>query len=304
MSIAANTERAIPEREQTLWRPDLGRRRRQGNVWSLGFMVATLSAVLLLALLLTVLFIRGWDWLSWSLITQMPSRAAERSGFNSAIWGTIWVVCGAATFSFMIGVGSAVYLEEYSGRNWFTGLLKTNIANLAGVPSVVYGLLGLALFVDLMNVGRTVLAGALTMGLLILPIVILASQESLRAVPLGLRQAAYGMGATRWQVVRHHVLPAAMPGILTGTILAISRAIGETAPLIVVGAAAYFPYRPDGLFSQYTAMPVQIFQWTGRPQEEFRDLAAAAIIVLLVLLLSMNAVAIVIRQRLSARKRW
>ncbi len=304
MSIVANTERAIPGREPALWRPDLGRRRRQGLIWSLGFMIATLSAVLLLALLVTVLFLRGWQWLSWDLITQMPSRAAERSGFNSAIWGTIWVVSGAAIFSFVIGVGSAVYLEEYAGRNWFTGLLKTNIANLAGVPSVVYGLLGLALFVDLMNLGRTVLAGALTMGVLILPIVILASQESLRAVPLGLRQAAYGMGATRWQVVRHHVLPAAMPGILTGTILAISRAIGETAPLIVVGAAAYFPYRPDGLFSQYTAMPVQIFQWTGRPQEEFRDLAAAAIIVLLVLLLSMNAVAIVIRQRLSARKRW
>jgi len=304
MSVAAKTERALIEPERTIWRPQIGQRQRQGKIWSAGFFVATLSAVLLLALLLGVLFIRGWDWLSWTLITEMPSRAAERSGLNSAIWGTVWVVSGAAIFSFFVGVGAAIYLEEYAARNWMTTFLKTNIANLAGVPSVVYGLLGLALFVEILNAGRTVLAGALTMGLLILPIIILASQESLRAVPLGLRQAAFGMGATRWQVVRAHILPAAMPGILTGTILAVSRAIGETAPLIVVGAAAYFPYRPDGLFSQYTAMPVQIYQWTGRPQEEFRDLAAAAIIILLVLLLSMNAIAIVIRQRLSSRKRW
>ena len=304
MNIAAKSEGALPVRERGAWQPDLARRRRLGKSWSIAFLVATCSAVLLLALLLAVLFIRGFDWLSWTLITAMPSRNAEESGLNSAIWGTVWVVSAAAILSFIVGVGSAVYLEEYAPRNWMTSFLKTNIANLAGVPSVVYGLLGLALFVEFMSIGRTVLAGALTMGLLILPIIILASQESLRAVPLGLRQAAFGMGATRWQVVRHHILPAAMPGVLTGTILAVSRAIGETAPLIVVGAAAYFPYRPDGLFSQYTAMPVQIYQWTGRPQEEFRDLAAAAIIVLMVLLLSMNAIAIVIRQRLSTRKRW
>ncbi|MDQ3655021.1 MAG: phosphate ABC transporter permease PstA [Chloroflexota bacterium] len=304
MSVLANVGGGIPEQRQDVWRPAVESRQRQGRRWSVAFLGATLSAVLLLAVLVVVLTVRGWDWLSVHLITSMPSRVAERAGFNSAIWGSLWVVAGAAIFSFIVGVGSAIFLEEYAPRHWFTRILKTNIANLAGVPSVVYGLLGLALFVEILNAGRTVLAGALTMGLLILPIVILASQESLRAVPLSLRQAAFGLGGTRWQVVRHHVLPAAMPGILTGTILAVSRAIGETAPLIVVGAAAYFPFRPDGPLSQYTAMPVQIYQWTQRPQEEFQDLAAAAIIVLLVLLLGMNAVAIVIRQRLSTRKRW
>jgi phosphate transport system permease protein len=266
-------------------------------------MLATLSAVALLILLLGVLVYRGWDWLTLDLITNQYSRNAEGSGFQAAILGSIWLVSGAGIVSFIVGVGSAIYLEEYAPKGRVTNLLQTNISNLSGVPSVVYGLLGLALFVEILNVGRVLLAGALTMALLILPIVIIASQEAIRNVPLGLRQAAYGVGATKWQVVRHHVLPAAMPGILTGTILAVSRAIGETAPLIVVGASAIVFTNPGGVMDQYTAMPVQIYQWTSRPQEDFKDLAAAAIIVLMAILLVMNGLAIYLRRRLG-KDRW
>ena len=233
----------------------------------------------------------------------MPSRKPERSGLNSALWGTIWVIGITIVVAFPLGTSAGLYLEEYGPRNRLTAILQTNISNLAGVPSVVYGLLGLGIFVELMQFGRTLISGALTMSLLILPIIILSTQEAIRAVPPSLREAAYGVGATRWQVTWHHVLPSAMPGILTGTILAISRAVGETAPLLIAGASAYIAFRPDGLLSNYTALPIQIYTWTGRPQDEFRQLAAAGIIVLLVVLLAMNSVAIVIRQRLSRNQR-
>lgn len=285
------------------WRPRVMARNRASKGLSVVFMLATLSAVALLVLLLGVLVYRGWDWLSLDLITNQYSRKAEGSGFQSAILGSIWLVAGAGAVSFIVGVGTAIYLEEYAPRGRVTNLLQTNISNLSGVPSVVYGLLGLALFVESLSIGRVLLAGALTMALLVLPIVIISSQEAIRNVPLGLRQAAYGVGATKWQVVRHHVLPAAMPGILTGTILAVSRAIGETAPLIVVGASAIVFTNPGGVMDQYTAMPVQIYQWTSRPQDEFKDLAAAAIIVLMVILLGMNGLAIYLRRRLG-RERW
>jgi phosphate transport system permease protein len=233
----------------------------------------------------------------------MPSRKAELAGMNSGIWGSIWVVAGAAVFSFVVGVGTAIFLEEYAPRNKFTGFLQTNISNLAGVPSIVYGLLGLVLFVQWLNLGRSIAAGALTMGLLILPVVVISSQEAIKSVPLGLRQASYGLGATKWQTVRSHVLPTAMPGILTGMILSMSRAIGETAPLIVVGASSLVLTRPDGPLSSFTAMPVQIYNWSARPQKEFEHLSAAAIIVLMIILLSMNAFAIFLRQRLTNKNR-
>jgi phosphate transport system permease protein len=222
---------------------------------------------------------------------------------NSAIWGSIWIVIGAAAFSFVVGLGTAIFIEEYAPQNRFTAFVQTNISNLAGVPSIVYGLLGLALFVQWLNMGRSISAGALTMGLLILPVVVIASQEAIRAVPLGLRQASYGLGATKWQTVRSHVLPTALPGILTGMILSMSRAIGETAPLVVVGASSLVLTRPDGPLSGFTAMPVQIYNWSARPQREFENLTAASIIVLMIILLSMNAFAIVLRQRLSKRNR-
>ncbi len=281
------------------WHPNIPARKMFGRVWSWLFLGATAISILLLGLLLWSIVKPGWGWLSWHLITAMPSRHAEQAGMNSAIWGSIWIVIGSAIFSFIVGVGTAVYLEEYAAKNWLTRFVQTNISNLAGVPSIVYGLLGLILFVEWLSLGRSIAAGALTMGLLILPVVVISSQEAIRAVPLSLRQAAYGLGATQWQTTRHHVLPAAMPGILTGMILSMSRAIGETAPLIVVGASSLVLARPDGLLSPFTAMPVQIYNWAARPQKEFEHLAAASIIVLLIVLLSMNALAIILRQRLS-----
>jgi phosphate transport system permease protein len=282
---------------------NLGRRKMIAILLQGIFGLATLFAVVALGALLYTVVSDGARWLSWDLLTQSNSRKAENAGFQSGIIGTFWVISLTALLAIPIGIGAAVYLEEYAPRNWWTKILQTNISNLAGVPSVVYGLLGLSLFVYFLGFGRSVLAAALTMSLLILPVIIIASQESIRAVPSSLREAAFALGATRWQVVRSHVLPAAMPGILTGTILALSRAIGETAPLVVVGAALFLSHNPDGLFSRFTVLPVQIYQWTARPQTDFRDLAAAGIIILLVMLLLMNSVAIYFRQRFS-KDRW
>jgi phosphate transport system permease protein len=206
-----------------------------------------------------------------------------------------------ALFSFPTGVGAAIYLEEYAPKNWFTRILQTNIANLAGVPSIVYGILGLAIFVRYFALGRSVIAGALTLALLILPVIIIASQEAVKAVPTSLREASYGVGATKWQTIRHHVLPVALPGILTGTILSLSRAIGETAPLIMIGALTFIAFPPRSPMDPFTVLPIQIFNWTAKPQAEFHELAAAAIIVLLVLLLVMNATAIFLRNRYQKR---
>ncbi len=265
---------------------------------------ATAFAILVLLALAWDIISSGASWLSMHLLTNVPSRKAELAGMRPAILGTLWVIGLTSLIAFPIGVGAAVYLEEYAPNNRWTRLLKLNIANLAGVPSVVYGLLGLGVFVSLFNLGRTVISGSLTLALLILPVVIIASQEAIRAVPSSLRQAAFALGATRWQVARDHVLPAAMPGILTGIILSVSRAIGETAPLLVVGAAAYVTFNPDGLTSKYTVIPMQIYEWARRPQAEFTSLAAAAIIVLLVVLLMLNGVAIYLRQRASSRVQW
>jgi phosphate transport system permease protein len=282
----------------------LQRRHRIGAIMRVVFLGATCFAILALGALLWTIIDRGGSRLSWSLITNMPSRKPEIAGLSVALFGTLWIISLTIAFAFPIGVGAAIYLEEYAPKNRWTKILQINIANLAGVPSVVYGLLGLGVFVELLNIGRVVLAGALTMALLSLPVIIISGQEALRAVPLSLRQAAYGVGATRWQVIRHHVLPAALPGILTGTILSISRAIGETAPLLVVGAALFLTSKPNGIFDAYSALPIQIYNWTSRPQPEFRTVAAAGIIVLLIVLLTMNAVAIILRQRFSNRARW
>jgi phosphate transport system permease protein len=264
----------------------------------------TALAIVILAALIWDITSAGARWLSLDLLTNTPSRKPEGAGLRPALLGTLWVIGLTALFAFPVGVGAAVYLEEYAPNNRWTRLLKTNIANLAGIPSIVYGLLGLGVFVSLLALGRTVISGALTMALLILPVIIIASQEAIRAVPPSLRQAAFALGATRWQVARDHVIPAAMPGILTGIILSISRAMGETAPLLVVGAAAYVTFNPSGLTSKYTALPMQIYEWARRPQQEFQDLAAAAIIVLLVLLLMLNATAIYLRQRFAKNVKW
>jgi phosphate transport system permease protein len=298
---------AIPTMQTEIvkqYRPRVAWRQQVSQTWKRIFFASTMLAIVLLGMLLYSIVGPGISWLSWHLITDMPSRIPEEAGMNSAIWGSLWVVLGSAVTSFVLGLGTAIYLEEYAEKNRWTDFIQTNISNLAGVPSVVYGLLGLVIFVDALNMGRSILAGLLTMGLLILPVVVISSREAIRAVPPSLREAAYGVGATRWQTVRHHVLPAAFPGIMTGIILSMSRAIGETAPLLVVGGASQVLFRPESPLDPFMVMPLQIYNWTGRPQEEFEHLAAAAIIVLMIILLLMNSVAIALRQHFSKKARW
>ena len=283
---------------------NLQRRKTKATLTQWLLLLATGFALLVLIALLLDITSSGARWLSLDLFINTPSRKPGQAGLRPALLGTLWVIGLTAILAFPVGIGAAVYLEEYAPNNRWTRLLKTNIANLAGVPSVVYGLLGLGVFVSLFALGRTVLSSALTLALLILPVIIIASQESIRAVPPSLRLAAFALGATRWQVARDHVIPAAMPGILTGIILSISRAMGETAPLLVVGAAAYVTFNPTGLMSKYTVLPVQIYEWARRPQQEFQDLAAAAIIVLLLLLLILNGTAIYLRQRFAKKVTW
>lgn len=283
---------------------NLAKRRRIANAMRTVLLTATLLAVFALVVLLVYIFKNGWSWLSWGLLVNNPSRKPERAGLGIALSGTLWIISLTLLVAFPMGVAAAIYLEEYAPKNRWTRILQINISNLAGVPSVVYGLLGLGIFVEWMHLGRVVLAGALTMALLSLPVIIISSQEALRAIPWSLREAAYGVGATRWQVTVSHVLPAAVPGILTGVILAVSRAIGETAPLLVAGAAGFLTAKPTGFFDSYTTLPIQIYNWMSRPQPGFRGLAFAGIIVMLALLISMNLIAIIVRQRFSARNRW
>ena len=257
------------------------------------------------------------SWIDPKFISTPQSSDAEKAGVRTALLGSLWVVAITLLFSFPIGVGAAIYLEEYADDNSLNRLIQTNINNLAGVPSIIYGILGLAIFVRALEAmtsgklfgavdpttanGRTILAAGLTLGLLILPIIIINAQEAIRAVPGSLRQASYGLGATKWQTTWNHVLPYALPGILTGTILAVSRAVGETAPLVVIGASTFITVDPTGPFSKFTTLPIQIYQWTSRPQDEFRNIAAAAIIVLLTLLLVLNATAVLLRNKYSRR---
>jgi len=258
------------------------------------------------------------NWFSKDFITTPQSSDPVQAGIRTAILGSLWVIAITILFAFPVGVGAAIYLEEYAADNALNRLIQTNINNLAGVPSIIYGILGLAIFVRVLEPltsgalfgvvedtttanGRTILSAGLTLGLLILPLIIINAQEAIRAVPNSLRQASYGVGATRWQTIWNHVLPNSLPGILTGAILAISRAIGETAPLVVVGASTYITYDPDGPFSKFTALPIQIYQWTSRPQDVFRNIAAAAIIVLLLLLFTLNASAVLLRNRYSKK---
>jgi phosphate transport system permease protein len=255
------------------------------------------------------------SWLTPQFLSTPMSSKAEFAGVRTAVFGSLWLVGIAILFALPVGVGAAIYLQEYAPKNWLTNIIQTNINNLAGVPSIVYGMLGLAVFVRTFEAltsgaafgvtdsnGRTVLSAGLTMGILVLPLIIINAQEAVKAVPDSLRQAAFGVGATRWQTVWYHVLPNALPGILTGSILAISRALGETAPLIVVGASTFISLDPNGPFSKFTALPIQVYQWTTRPQAEFHSIAASAIIVLLVLLLSLNATAIMLRNRFQ--RKW
>lgn len=288
----------------TLERPDLrappkvGRRNR---LFLALLLSATLVTVVVLATLLIDLATDGGSKLSLHFLLNYPSRFPAKAGIRAALLGTLWLMVLTAAITVPIGVAAAIYLEEFAPANRLTRAIETNIANLAGVPSILYGLLGLGVFVNALRMGRILLAGALTLSLLVLPIVIIASREALRAVPRAIREGAFALGATRWEVVRHQVLPASVSGIMTGTILALSRAIGETAPLITLGAFTYLAFDPTPT-STFTALPIQIFNWVVRPQEDFARLAAAASIVLLVVLLTMNAAAIWLRNR--SRQEW
>ena len=258
------------------------------------------------------------NWLNRRFITRSQDSDPLKAGVRTAILGSLWIIAITIVVALPVGISAAIYLEEYATDNWINRIIRTNINNLAGVPSIIYGMLGLAIFVRGMSEitsgaafdpsidpasanGRTILSAGMTLALLVLPVLIINGQEAIRAVPNSLRMAGYGLGATKWQTIWSHVLPNALPGILTGTILAISRALGETAPLVVVGAATYITFDPSGPFSNFTTLPIQIYQWTARAQNEFRNLAAAAIFILLVLLLSLNAVAILLRNRYSRR---
>ena len=276
-------------------------RRTLGAAFYFVFLGTVLVGIVGLITLLAQILVEGVPWLSLHLLTDYPSRHPEQAGLKSAIFGTVWIMGLTAGITIPVGVGAAVYLEEYAPENRLTRVLEVNISNLAGVPSIVYGLLGLALFVQLMSLGRSLLAGAMTLSLLVLPIIILVSREAIRAVPRTYREAAYALGADQWQVVKGVVLPAASPGILTGTILAMSRAIGEAAPVIAISALVFLTFVPASPLDRFTVLPIQIFNWISRPQDEFRGLAAAGIIVLLAILLSMNAVAIVLRNRYQTR---
>lgn len=286
------------------WRHRLLRRHIVGAVAAVLLRVAAVAGIAALVLLLVVVARDGLDRLSWDFITSYPSRFASQAGIRSALLGSLWVLGLTAAFAVPVGIGAAIYLEEFAPRNWLTRIIETNINNLAGVPSIVYGLLGLALFVRAMELGRSVLAGALTLSLVVLPIVIVSAREGLRTVPPSIREASLALGATRWQTVWHQVLPAALAPMMTGVILALSRAIGETAPLITIGALLFVPFDPHGPLDSFTVLPIQIFNWVSRPQPAFHQAAAAGIIVLLAVLLGMNAIAIAIRYWSERRRQW
>ena len=293
------------------FRVHLARRHAWGRLFEWISLISTLIGIVVLAVLLIDVFGDGFRRFNWQFLSSYPSRRPEQAGILAALVGSVWLLVLTGIIAFPLGVGAAIYLEEYAPRGRLTTIIQTNIANLAGVPSIIYGLLGLEIFVRLMypiTGGRSVLAGALTMSLLILPIVIIASREAIRAVPSSLRQASFALGATRWQTVWHHVLPIAFPGILTGTILALSRAIGETAPLITIGALTYIAFLPEwslrGLQSPFTVLPIQIFNWVSRPQKGFAEAAAAGIVLLLIVLLVMNAAAIILRLKFQKKLNW
>lgn len=265
------------------------------------FFAATMFGLVILGVLLYRIFAQGIGYLDLQFLQSLPSRRPEQAGVYTALIGSIWLMGVVAPVSLLLGVGTALYLEEYAKKNWYTDFIKINISNLAGVPSIVFGLLGLTVFVRALALGTSVLAAGFTMSLLVLPVIIVSAQEAIRAVPRELREASFGMGATKWQTIVKVVLPAAIPGILTGGILALSRAIGETAPLVVLGLPLFLAFLPRTVFDMFTVLPMQIYNWTGRPQEEFHALAAAGIIVLLALLIFMNSIAVLIRNKFQKR---
>ena len=298
-------------------RADVNRRKLLDQIFVMVGLLVMFSALLVLAVLFIDLVRDGAPKLNWDFLNSFPSRKAERAGILSAWVGTSLIMLVTASITMPIGVAAAIYLEEYASKNWVTAIIEINVTNLAGVPSIIYGLLALGLFVYQFNLGQSILAAGLTLSLLILPIVIVATRESLRAVPRSIREAAYALGATRWEVTAHHVLPYSTGGILTGMIIGLSRAIGETAPLITIGALSFIAFLPESPFhgefpfvsfswlnEAFTAMPIQMFNWVSRPQPEFQVNAAAAGAILLSMTLLMNGIAIYVRYRFRKRINW
>ena len=275
---------------------------RSERIFKVTCFLAVVIPIAILFLLIAGAFGEGWSRLSWNFLTSFPSRRAESAGLYAAIIGTGSLILMTTLLAVPIGIGAAIYLEEYAKPGRLTSLIELNINNLAGVPSIIYGLLGLELFVRAMQLGRSLLAGAATMALLLLPMVVIVSREALRTVPNVMREAGYALGGDRWKTIRLVVLPMSLPGILTGIILSVARAIGETAPLITIGALTYVAFVPDSIWSPFTAIPIQIFNWISRPQSGFHANAAAGIIVLLSIMLGLNAIAIWLRIRLGRRK--
>lgn len=280
------------------------RRALLSRAFALLCLAATALCVLVLLWLIVVILWQGLPWLSPRFLTSLSSRFPEKTGILPSLVSSLWLIGLTTSFAVPIGVGAAVYLEEYAPASRWRSIVQVNIANLAGVPSIVYGILGLGLFVRALALDRSILSGALTLTLVVLPIVILAAQESLRAVPDSIRRASYALGASRWQTTWHQVLPAATPGIMTGVILAISRALGEAAPIVALGAAVFLTYIPISPLDGFSALPVTIFDWTSRPQEEFHHVAAAAIVVLLTMLILLNATAVYVRYRYGKHIQW
>ncbi|MBI4744348.1 MAG: phosphate ABC transporter permease PstA [Actinobacteria bacterium] len=280
---------------------NISRRRIMDKIFYLISVLAVIASVVVLLVFISGILFKGIFWLGWGFIAGAPSRFPEKAGIFPALVGSFWLVILTGLIVVPLGVATALYLEEYQKKSFLARIIDINISNLAGVPSIIYGLLGLFLFVRLFAFGRSILSGALTMSLVVLPIVIIASQEALKAVPQSIREASFSLGATKWQTIYHTVIPSALPGIFTGIILALARAVGETAPLMIIGALAFVVFTPRGLFDSFTVLPVQIYNWASRPQKEFQEIAAAAIIVLLIFSLALNAFAVVLRHRATKK---
>ena len=264
------------------------------KIWGIG---CTLFGVIILLFFIGDILVDGLQRIDWSFITNLPSRKAEKSGIYTALMGSVWILLLTTLIALPVGIAAGIYLEEYSKKGRLSALLEINISNLAGVPSIIYGLLGLEVFVRVMGLGASVLAGSLTLSLLILPIIIVATREAIKAVPSSIKDASYALGASKWQTIWHQILPASSGGILTGVILALSRAVGETAPLIVIGALAYVPFAPSTPMDEFSVLPIQIFNWISRPQHGFIENAAAAIIILLLITFIMNGIAVYFRNK-------
>lgn len=278
--------------------------RLKDNAFKYFGLACTFFGLIILSIFLINILIQGLGRLDWQFLTSLPSRKPEKAGIFISIFGTVWIMVLTALIAVPIGIASGIFLEEYGKKNRFASFIEINISNLAGVPSIIYGLLALEIFVRIMGLGKSLLAGSLTLSLLILPIIIVSTREAIKAVPRSIREASYALGGTRWQTIRHQILPASAGGLVTGVILAVSRAIGESAPLIVIGAMLYVTDIPTSPMADFTVMPIQIFNWLSRPQKGFIIDATAAIIVLLLITFMMNGIAIYLRNRWQKKVKW